>query len=149
MDFIWRLRGSVALDRTGPNEVALERVERLLEGQRKGVSERGADYLAFDDPFWSAPFGPNWLAMVIYDRGRFWIEQGLGGRRLHYDLRSLHGLVFCLFGALMFFLFGLAFGSLSSGLKLSSGAFAWIYGGNIALAVARVPLAIRNAVRSA
>jgi hypothetical protein len=51
LDFIWRLRGSVALDRTGPNEVALERVERLLEGQRKGVSERGADYLAFDDPF--------------------------------------------------------------------------------------------------
>ena len=79
MDFIWHLRGSVPLDGLGPNETVLDGVERLLDRQRKGVSERGTDYLAFDDPLWSDPFGPNWLAMVIYDRGRFWIEQSLGG----------------------------------------------------------------------
>ena len=95
-DFVWHLRGSVPLDGLGQNEVVLDRVEGLLERQRKGVSERGADYVVFDDPLWSNPFGPNWLAMVIYDRGRFWIEQGLGGVRLRYDLRSLHGMVFCL-----------------------------------------------------
>jgi hypothetical protein len=86
--------------------------------------------------------------MVIYDRGRFWIEQDLGGRRLRYDLRSLHGMVFCLFGALMFFFFGLAGGGLSGGLKYAAAAFAWLYGMNVLLALGRVPLAIRRAVRS-
>jgi hypothetical protein len=86
--------------------------------------------------------------MVIYDQGRFWIEEGLGGRRLHYDLRSLHGMIFCLFGALMFFFFGLASGGLSGGLKFAAGIFAWLYGMNVLLALARVPSAIRRAVRS-
>jgi hypothetical protein len=148
-DFIWHLRGSVALDRIGSNEAALDRVERLLEKQRKNTIERGADYIEFDDPLWNDSFGPNWLAMVIYDRGRFWIEQGLGGRALRYDLRSLHGMVFCLFGALMAFFFGLAGDGLASGLKFAAGAFAWLYGMNILLALARVPAAIRKAIRSA
>jgi hypothetical protein len=148
LDFVWHLRGSVALDGVGSNEAMLNRVECLLERQRKAVSDRGADYLAFDDPLWSDPFGPNWLAMVIYDRGRFWIEQGLGGRRLRYDLRSLHGMVFCLFGALMFFFFGLSSGSLLDGLKYAAGVFAWLYGMNVLLALGRVPSAIRKAVRA-
>lgn len=148
LDFVWHLRGSVALDGVGSNEAMLDRVECLLERQRKGVSDRGADYLAFDDPLWSDPFGPNWLAMVIYDRGRFWVEQGVGGRRLRYDLRSLHGMVFCLFGALMFFFFGLSSGSLLDGLKYAAGVFAWLYGMNVLLALGRVPSAIRKAVRA-
>lgn len=147
-DFVWHLRGSVPLDGLGQNELVLDRVEGLLERQRKDVSERGADYVAFDDPLWSNPFGPNWLAMVIYDRGRFWIEQGLGGVRLRYDLRSLHGMVFCLFGALMFFFVGLAGGGLLGGLKFGAGVFAWLYGMNVLLALGRVPRAIRKAVRS-
>jgi hypothetical protein len=146
MDFIWHLRGSVPLNPIGSNEAALDSVERLLERQRNDVGERRTDYLAFDDPLWSDLVGPNWLAMVIYDRGRFWIEQGFGGRSLRYDLRSLHAMVFCLFGALMFFLFGLASGGLLGGLKYAVGAFAWIYGMNILLALARVPFAIRRAV---
>lgn len=130
---------------------ALDRVEGLLEKQRKSVSERGADYVAFDDPLWSDPFGPNpnWLAMVIYDRGRFSIEQGFDGRRLRYDLRSLHGMVFCLFAAFMAFFFGLAGGGVSGGLKFAAGTFAWLYGMNILLALVRVPSAIRKAVTGA
>jgi hypothetical protein len=99
-DFLWHLRGCAPLDGVGSNAVALDRVERLLARQRKSVSERGPDHLVFDDPLWRNPFGPNWLAMVIYDRGRFWIEQGMHGRRLRYDLRSLHGMVFGLIAAL-------------------------------------------------
>lgn len=87
--------------------------------------------------------------MVIYDRGRFWIEQGLDGRRLRYDLRSLHGMVFCLFAAFTAFFFGLAGDGLSRGLKFAAGAFAWLYGMNILLALVRVPSAIRKAVTSA
>lgn len=148
LDFIWHLRGSVALDRIGSNDAALDRVERLLDKQQKSTIERGADYIAFDDPLWSNPFGPNWLAMLIYDRGRFWIEQGLGGRTLRYDLRSLHGLVFCLFAAFTAFFFGFVGDGLSGGLKFAVGAFAWLYGMNILLALARVPSAIRKAIRT-
>jgi hypothetical protein len=146
LDFIWHLRGSIALDEVRWNEMALDGIGRLLERQRKGVSERGADYLAFDDPLWSNPFGPNWLAMVIYDRGRFWIEQRVQGRRLRYDLRSLHGMVFCLFGAFTVFFFGLATGGVLDGLKYAAAVFAWLYGMNVLLALGRVPAAIRNAV---
>ena len=146
LDFFWHLRGSIALDEARSNEAALDRIEALLERQRKGVSERGADYLVFDDPLWSNPFGPNWLAMVIYDRGRFWIEQGVQARWLRYDLRSLHGMGFCLFGAFAFFFFGLATGGVLGGLKYAAAVFAWLYGMNVLLAVARVPAAIRNAI---
>lgn len=146
-DFIWHLRGSVCLDGVGSNDAALDRVEGLLDKQRKPGTERGQNSLYFEDPLWSDPFGPNWLAMALYDRGQFWIEEGLGGRRLRYDLRNLHGLVFCLFGGLMFFLFGLAIGGPLSGLECGVAVFAWLYGMNILLALARVPPTIRKAVR--
>ena len=55
--------------------------------------------------------------MVIYDRGRFCIESGLERPRLRYNLRSLHGMVFCFIGAAMFFFFGLAGGGLVDGIK--------------------------------
>jgi hypothetical protein len=145
LDFIWHLRGTVVLDAATTNEAALRRVERLLDKQRKPVTERGPDHVAFEDPLWRDPFGPNWLAMVIYDRGRFWIEGG----RLHYDLRSLHGMVFCLLGAAMFFLFGLAGGGLAGALKFAALAFGWLYGMNVVLALGRVPGSIRKAVGGA
>jgi hypothetical protein len=148
LEFIWHLRGAVALDRISSNDAALDRLERLLDKQQKSTVERGADYIAFDDPLWRNALGPNWLAMVIYDRGQFWIEEGLGGKTLRYDLRSLHGLVFCLCAAFIAFFFGLAGDDLSGGLNFAVGAFVWLYGMNIVLAVARVPPAIRKAIRS-
>jgi hypothetical protein len=148
-DALWHLRGSVRLENVARDDDALARVEHFLKKQRKGVSERGTDYVAFDDPLWSGLFGPNWLAMVIYDRGRFWIDRGRDGRRLHYDLRSLHGMVFCLFAAFTAFVFSLAGDGVTGGLKFAAGAFAWLYGMNILLALIRVPSAIRKAVISA
>ena len=148
LDIVWHLRGSIRLDGAGTNVVVLDRVDQLLQRQRKSVSERGSDYLVFDDPLWRDPFGPNWLAMVIYDHGRFWIEQSPHGRRLRYDLRSLHGMVFCLFAALMAFFFGLAGDGLAGGLKFAAGAFAWLYGINVLLALVRVPSGIRRVVSS-
>lgn len=149
LDFLWHLRGAVVLDETTTNEAVFRRLEELLGKQRKPVTERGLDHLAFDDPLWRDLFSPNWLAMVIYDRGRFWVERGPTGRSLRYELRSLHGLVFCLLGAVMFFLFGLAGDSLASGLKLAAFAFGWLYGTNILLALARVPGSIRMAINGA
>lgn len=144
-DFMWHLRGSVRLDNVDSDAAVLDRVESLLSKQRKRVSERGAGHLTFNDPLWRDPFGPNWLALVIYDRGTFWIERDLQGRELRYDLRSLHGMIFCLFAAIAAFLLGVFSDGLSQGLKLAGGAFAWLYGMNILLALFRVPSAIRKA----
>jgi hypothetical protein len=149
LDFIWHLRGSVPLDSDDSDVVALDRMEQLLAKEQKGVSERGSDYLVFDEPLWRNLGGPNWLAMMIYDRGRFWIEQDVDGRRLRYDLRSLHGMVFCLFAAFIAFCIGIADDGFTGGLELAAGAFAWLYGANMLLALVRVPYGIRKAASSA
>lgn len=148
-DFLWHRRSSVALASGMSGAEALGRIERLLEKQRKPISDRGPEYITFDDPIWSDIFGPSWLSMGIYDQGRFWLEQGAAGRTLRYDLRSLHTMIFCLFGFLMSFLFGLATGGLILALKLGFGAFAWLYGMNSLLAWVRGSIAIEGAVRSA
>lgn len=49
----------------------IERIERLLKNQRKNVTEKTDGSISFYTPLWSNMFGPNWKAMVIYDRGRF------------------------------------------------------------------------------
>ena len=146
LDSVWHLRGSVALNRSMTDEVVLDRVARLLDKQWKPVIERGSDYLVFEDPIWCGLFRPNWLAMVIYDLGVFHIERGKDGRRLRYDLRSLHGLIFCLFAAFAFFSVASAGEGMLRGLTIGAFAFAWLYGMNVLLALARVPASIRTAV---
>ena len=149
LDFLWHLRRSIPLEGTVTNEAALERVERLLERQRKPITGRDATHVVFDAPLWR-DISRNWQAMTIYDHGRFWIEQGLGGRSLRYDLRSLHGFLYCLFAALAAFLFLCANGApLLLGLKVAPLAFAWLYGANLLLAIMRVPRLVRRALRAA
>lgn len=150
-DFIWHLRGSVKLDGAIPNAAVLDNVENLLKRQRKPITRRRDDCIAFDDPLWRNPGGPNWLAMGLYDRGQIWIEHDMEGRRLRYDLRSLHGLVFCLA------VFPLAFAVAAFGganrseifnmLRFAAFGFCWLYGMNLVLALLRVPRAIRKAVK--
>jgi len=146
LDAAWHLRGSVPLAAVGSDAVALDRVEQLLDRQFKIVTERGSDSLLFDDPLWRNPFGGNWLAMAIYDRGRFWIERAPQGRRLRYDLRSLHVMVFCLIAAAAAFAFVCAGGEVFLAIRIAAGAFAWLYGMNILTAVLRAPPTIRDAV---
>lgn len=144
LDVLWHLRGRVILDNTQPKEVVLGRLDHLLMKQQKTVFDRGPDYVAFNDPLWSNPSRPNWLAMTIYDRGRFWIELCPKGETVRYDLRSLHGIIFCLFGAAIFFLFGPAGGGAKHGIGFAAFAFGWLYGMNLLLALARVPRLIRR-----
>lgn len=146
LDSIWHLRGAVPLDSDVSDTVALDRMERLLTRQHKSVSDRGSGYLVFDD---RNPFGPDWPAMAIYDQGRFWIEKGIHGRKMCYDLRSFHGMVFCLIISSIAFLIGFAGNGFAAGLKFAAGAFIWLYGANILLTLVRVPSAIRKAASSA
>ena len=120
-------------------------MQLLLEQQKKPVALREASQLTFDAPLWEDVLSSGHYAMVIYDQGRFWIDQGLSGRTIRYDLRSLHAFVFCMLGAAMFFVFGALAGGLLGGLKFAALAFGWVYGMNLLLALARVPWKIRKA----
>jgi hypothetical protein len=141
-EFIWHLRGSVPLERDEADTVTLDKMERLLSQQQKVVSARGSGYLTFHD---RNPFGASWPEMAIYDHGLFWIERDLRGRSLRYDLRSLHSMVFCSIVSLIFFFLGLGGNGLATGIKLGAWGFFGLYGGNILLALVRVPSTIRKA----
>jgi hypothetical protein len=141
---LWHLRGSVPLDTTAGDEAVLDGLESLLDRQWKLISERGPTHIEFDAGF----FGHGWSAMVAYDRGRFWIEEGRGGRTLRYDLRSLYGFLFCRFAAAVVFLIALAGEAIVAAAMVAALAFGWLYGMNIIQAVIRVPPLIRRAARS-
>ena len=147
IDSVWHLRGSVLIGHLVSEDDALDRIEGLLRAQLKRKIDRSHGEVVFHSPLWEGYFGPNWLAMVIYDQGRFWLEQREGQRLLKFDLRSLHGFVFCLFGAAMFFAFGAADGGLIQGLRYAAFCFGWLYGMNMILAWLRIPRAIRKALR--
>ncbi|WP_305096585.1 hypothetical protein [Croceibacterium aestuarii] len=148
-DFLWHLRGSVALRPTDTDQLVFDRLEMLLDRQRKNTRMRTAELLTFEYPLFGDLFAPNWLAMIIYDAGRFWIDGNERERVLRYDLRSLHGLVFCSVAAALAFFFGLISGGFLTAISLAAAAFTWLYGMNMLLAFARVPAAIRKAVISA
>ncbi|MEL7190589.1 MAG: hypothetical protein AAGK17_13630 [Pseudomonadota bacterium] len=142
----WHLRGSTTLPPDATDEAVIERLECFLTKQHKPITGQSVSAVQFDSPLWQDWFTPSWLALVIYDRGVFWIEAGLNGRKLRYDLRSLHGLIYCLAGALMFLMFVSSFEGIAAGVRFAFLAFMWLYGGNMVLAWARIPLAIRKAV---
>lgn len=123
----------------------LTRIERLLVKQCKRVAERRPDHLTFDLHAWSL-LSPNWLAMVIYERGQFWVERSPGSLRLRYDLSSLWAMLFCLCVASVFLILDLINGHFLRGPIDFGLAFGGLYGGNLLLAFARIPGAIRKAV---
>jgi len=131
LDVLWHMRGSIDLSRTATDDVILRRVVAALERQRKPISDRGATFVEFDSPLFSDFFAPNWLALIIYDRGRIWIDRTGVVPVLRYDLRSLHGFIFCGVSALAV--------AVIAEPAIGLGAFAWLYGMNIVLAVIRVP----------
>jgi len=143
---IWHLRGATKLPSDVSDTIIFERLENFLAKQRKPITEQTASSIEFSSPLWEGFSTPNWLALVIYDQGKFWIESGLEGRSLRYDLRSLHGLIFCSFAALMFLIFVGSLEGIAAGSKIALIAFAWLYGGNMILTLGRVPGAIRNAL---
>jgi hypothetical protein len=87
--------------------------------------------------------------MIAYDQGRFWIEEDGQGYTIRYDLSSLHGLIFCLFGAALFFSAGFGSAGLVRGFQYAALALGWLYGGNMVLAWTRIPRLIRRAVETA
>jgi hypothetical protein len=145
-DFIWHLRGSVIVRDGASDEDILGRIAQLLSDQRKPTTRRDANQLSFRSPFWGYDLGPNWLAMTVYDRGTFRIGHGSRGRRLAYDLDSLHAFLFCIIAAMVFFIFGALDDGLSGGARYATAAFGGLYGVNMVLAWSRVPRAIRKAV---
>lgn len=144
LHFLWHRRGSVPLQDIA-GDLALDRVEALFEQQGRKAIRSGADRVTFHAPLWATTPGGNWRAMAMYDGGTFWIDRNGEMPVLRYDLRSLHGFVFCLFAAISFAVVG-SLESAAMGLTIGALAFCWFYGGNYVAAAARVPPLIRNAV---
>lgn len=147
LDNIWHLRGSMHIGNASGEE-ALDRIEALLHQQRKPLTEDRVGYRAFHASLFENAFGPNWLSMVAYEKGVFWIEEDTQGCILKYDLSSLHALIFCVTAAGIFFPFGFTNDGVAGAAKYATFAFLWLYGGNMLLAWIRIPRAIRKAVRA-
>lgn len=152
IDRIWHLRGSVRAQDGVPDEVVLERVVRLLDGQQKPITRRTSATLEFAGPMrWSlVPTMRNlsfgWSAMRDVDKGAFWIEQAPEGRMLRYELRLLRLFYLILIAAILFVVvislrghpvFAAAFGIL---------CIIWLYLPSVLLARARILRKIRAAV---
>lgn len=144
IDFLWHLRGSIKLQANQRDEAVLDRLQLMLEGQKKTSIERGNHSIIFEGSLYG--LWSSWRATVIYDQGQFWIDENLEGKKLRYDLRSFQVFVFCAFAALLFFFFGLL-GGLLNGLKFGALAFGLVYGMNILLSLIRVTALIRRTVR--
>lgn len=144
LHFLWHRRGSVPLQNIA-GDLAMNRVERLLVQQRRTAIRSGAECVLFHAPLRTMPFAANWRPMAMFDRGSFWIDRNDAVPMLRYDLRSLHGFVFCLFAAIVCTVVASRNG-IETGLTIGALAFCWLYGGNVLLAAARVPPLIREAL---
>ena len=104
-NWLCHLEGSILLEGSGSDQIVLEQLARFLKKQHRAVNERGESFLKFDDPL--GPFSPNWVAMVAFHHGKFWIEQNQTGRTLWYKLSSRQFLVFGMFVYAVFLLISL------------------------------------------
>jgi hypothetical protein len=147
LNLIWHMRGEAVLGPSSSHHRVIQRLDTMLDRQQKRILDRGPDFIEFESPLFS--LGPNWLAMVIYDRGRFWIvRDGPAGARLRYDLRSLHGFLFCLAASAIAFAISGSGGDWLQAAWIAALAFGWLYGMNMVLAYARIPGLIQRAVSS-
>ncbi len=147
--FIWHLRGSVSLDGSRSNQELIDRIEHLLERQKKTAVERGEDYVIFDEPIANNFWGSHWEAMAIYIKGRIWIEQDAASRVLCYDLSSIRAFLFCLSFPVMAFIVFAFISDIAISLhdsKYAALMSGFLYGMHLMLSLARVPRAIRRAV---
>lgn len=108
IDWIWRVRGSLALPLGQSSDDAFSRLDPLFR-QRGTSHERNSDTLTFRKKDQAAQD-----KMSVFDSGVLQIEQGAAGPVLHYRLAS-RALLFCFLAPLMFLTF--------AGLTVAAGKF--------------------------
>lgn len=138
-DWLWHLRGSAIVESTLPNLTILDRVALELGRQSKPIKTRTDNFVEFNDPLWRSSGQKNRLGLVLYDRGRIWVERDEAGTKVRYDLRSLHAMMYMLGGALLLGLLASFVQDGPTAIKFGFGIFAFGYGVNVLLALAKVP----------
>ena len=152
-DLLWHMRGSVPVDDNVADELLLDRIVRLLEGQQKPITGRTADSVEFVAPLrWGiVPSNKNlslgWSAMVHIDSGIFWIERAPEGRLVRYELRRLHFLSFILATALALLVVISIRGHPVFAVAFAIFSMICVYIPNVLLARMRIPRKIRAAVK--
>lgn len=143
IDVLWTLRGRVDLDAT-PDDEVIARIRRMLGQQEKPVREDGPRAVGFREGLLEGPFLRRRGALTIFDTGRFWIEDDVGGRCLRYEVACREGLFFCAAAGGAFALIwalGAGWIGVMYGFALGVG---WIFGMNRLIAALRVPRLIRR-----
>lgn len=100
VDWIWHVRGSLALEPGQSSDEAFERLDPLFVGQAGTSYERTGDTLTFRKKDAAAQD-----RMSVFNNGALWIEKGAEGSVLRYDLVSRF-MLFCFLAPLLFLAFG-------------------------------------------
>lgn len=148
IDRIWHCRGSVEL---GVGQSPVEAMSSVAaELTRKGgrVTRCGDLRIDFLQPLASSFFRPNWKGMSVFDRGTVWIEPDQSSTVVRYDFSCLHGFIFCLFAAAMFFALATTFGGIGAGAVAAGGSFAWLYGMSYVAGSSWASLFVRDASKT-
>jgi len=150
---IWHVRGSVQAHNGVPDDLLLERIARLLDGQQKPIIRRTPTGIEFAGPLrWSiAPTMRNlslgWSAMRDVDSGTFWIERATDGPLLHYDIRLLRLFSLILTAALILFIVFSIRGYPIFAVVFGIFVVIWLYVPSVLLARVRIRRKIRAAVK--
>jgi hypothetical protein len=155
LDFLWHLRGSVPLDGVRAGDDPLYGVALLLAEEQKDIRRRGTSEIEFDRPLSNIPLrGRPRPAMEVFGKGRFWLDQGVDGSAVRYELYDVRwggwdGLAAAAFLAAFFVVVLLiAFGRIRGGPWLASPVTVLTFIAiQLLLARIRVPRIIRAAVR--
>ncbi len=98
IDWIWHIKGSLALSPGQTSDEAFDRLDPLFR-ETNTTHERASDTLVFRKKDQAAQD-----KMSIFDRGILRIEQGAGGSVLRYHMAS-RALLFCFLAPLLFLAF--------------------------------------------
>lgn len=144
---LWTLWGSLEVPPGIAPDALLDRIEEELAGHGKRVFDRDGPAVTFTSYFWEDVFGLNGNALMLYDRGRLWLDGGGGTLRLRWELRSPRVFILCLAVAAAAGLFSGSVEGWSEGAEVALKGLAWLYGLNLAVSLIRVPQFFRRMLR--
>ena len=144
---LWTLRGSLEVPPGMTPAEQLDRIENGIADLGKRVFDRDGPTIVYSSWFWEDALGINRNPLLVYDRGRLWLDGSGGTSRLRYELSSLRFLLLCFAIAAAAGLFiGSQVGWRESA-KVAFVGLAWLYGLNLLVALVRVPRFFRRLLR--
>lgn len=96
IDRFWRARGAILLKASKSPAARLEGIATAIERQGKRITLRTDGAIEFKSAWKFGLSEPRGRLLMLYDRGRVWIEGDERASVLRYELSSLSSLICCL-----------------------------------------------------